>query len=57
MYVCLAGFFSSSVTAAIRAAVTLELKKRAKETKSVYIDRTADTRKLNSFHVTAVRAM
>ena len=38
------------------AAVTLELKKRAKQTKSVYIVRTAVTWKLFSFHVTAVRA-
>ena len=40
------------------AAVTLELKKpRAKQTKSVYIARTAVTWKLFSFHVSAVRAM
>ena len=40
-----------------QAAVTLELKKRAKQTKSVYIARTAVTWKLKSFHVTAVRAI
>ena len=34
-------------------AVTLELKKRAKQAKSVYIARTAVTWKLNSFHATA----
>ena len=39
------------------APVTLELKKRAKQTKSIYIARTADTWKLNSFHVTAVRGI
>ena len=39
------------------AAVTLELKKRAKQTKSVYIARTAVTWKLFSFHVPAVRAI
>ena len=38
------------------AAVTSELKKRAKQTKRVYIARTAVTRKLFGFHVTAVRA-
>ena len=39
------------------AAVTLELKKRAKQTKSVCMARTAVTWKLFSFHVTAVRAI
>ena len=43
-------------TTRLKAAVTLELKKRAKQTKSVYIARTADTWKLFSFHVTAVWA-
>ena len=42
---------------ATMAAVTLELKKRAKQTKSVYTARTADTGKRTGFHVTAVRAM
>ena len=49
-------FMSAAFHSTHVAAVTLELKKRAKQTKRVYIARTADTWKLNSFHVTAVRA-
>ena len=45
---------ANDVIACDEAAVTLELKKRAKQTKSVYIARTAVTWKLFSFHVTAV---
>ena len=41
----------------IMAAVTLELKKRAKQTKSVYIDRTAVTWKLKSCTETAPSAV
>ena len=50
----LSHFVMTSIT--LRAAVTLELKKRDKQTKRVYIARTAVTRKLFGFHVTAVRA-
>ena len=51
--ICLARRFIASPFLATKAAVTLELKKQAKQTESVYTKREW---KLFSFHVTAVRA-